>query len=69
MRDFYDTYILTKPQSQNIELELFKQDLKATAGNRSSAKQLERSNGILNMIDEDLTFENYATLREFNEKR
>ena len=38
MRDFYDIYILTKLQSQNIDLELFKQALKATAGNRSSAK-------------------------------
>lgn len=57
MRDFYDIYILTKLQSQNIDLELFKQALKATAENRGSAKQLERSNEILNMIGENLTLE------------
>ena len=57
MRDFYDIYILTKLQSRNIDLELFKQALKATAENRGSAKQLERSNEILNMISENLTLE------------
>lgn len=57
MRDFYDIYILTKLQSQNIDLNLFKQALKATAENRGSIKQLEKSGEILWEISKSSTLD------------
>lgn len=50
MRDFYDIYILTKFQSKNINLDLFKQALDATSKNRGSQSKINNANNILDDI-------------------
>lgn len=52
MRDFYDIYILTKLQSENIDRDLFKKALTATSKNRSSENQISNTENILIDIKE-----------------
>jgi predicted nucleotidyltransferase component of viral defense system len=50
LRDFYDVYILTK--TQNIDMEIFKQALKATSEHRMSALALDNKDEILKELNE-----------------
>lgn len=52
MRDFYDIYILTKLQGENINSSLFKKALAATSKNRGSENQISNAENILIDISE-----------------
>ena len=52
MRDFYDIYILTKFQTENIDKNLFKNALTATSKNRGSENQMSNAKNILIYIKE-----------------
>ena len=52
MRDFYDIYILTKFQTENIDKNLFKKALTATSKNRGSENQISNTENILIDIKE-----------------
>ncbi len=52
MRDFYDIYILTKLQGENINSSLFKEALAATSKNRGSENQISNAENILIDISE-----------------
>lgn len=52
MRDFYDIYILTKFQAENIDRDLFKKALTATSKNRGSENQISNTENILIDIKE-----------------
>jgi predicted nucleotidyltransferase component of viral defense system len=52
-RDFYDVYLLTSTQSTAIELETFRDALRATAQKRMSLSQLDNREAILGAILED----------------
>ena len=47
MRDFYDIYILTKFQAENINKDLFKKSLNANSKNRGSENQIYNDKNIL----------------------
>lgn len=55
MRDFYDIYILTKFQAENIDKDLFKKALTATLKNRGSENQISNTENILIDIKESET--------------
>ena len=52
MRDFYDIYIPTKFQENNIDKYLFKKALTATSKNRGSENQISNTENILIDIKE-----------------
>ena len=58
MRDFYDIYILTKLQSENIDRDLFKKALDATSKNRGSENQIFSAENILIDIKESKKLKN-----------
>lgn len=63
-RDFYDVYLLTNTQSPAIEMQTFKDALRATAKKRMSLVQLDKWEAVLGVILEDPTmrqrWERYA---------
>ena len=58
MRDFYDIYILTKLQGENINSSLFKKALAATSKNRGSENQISNAENILIDISESEKLKN-----------
>ena len=50
MRDFYDIYILTKFQDENIDKDLFRKALTATSKNRGSENQISNAENILSYV-------------------
>lgn len=65
MRDFYDVYILSKFQAENINRDLFKKALNATSKNRGSENQISNAKNILIDIKESeklkSLWKNYVT--------
>lgn len=51
MRDFYDVYILS--ETQDYDIEVFRQAIRATAGHRGTTSQISDIQGILNSIRND----------------
>ena len=58
MRDFYDIYILSKLQKENINNELLKEAIRATAKRRGTYKMLSDANKILEQIDKSAMMKN-----------
>lgn len=76
-RDFYDIYILTKVQAQNIDIPLLRTALCATAEKRGTIGAIENYEEIMSVVKDSDIMENrwetyrkdfnYATDIEFNE--
>ena len=49
-RDYYDIYILTKLQSENIDFATLKDALRATTEKRNSVEVIMRYRGIMNVV-------------------
>ena len=50
-RDYYDIYILTKLQENNIDISLLREALKATITKRGSSKVVNRYHEIMNIVE------------------
>lgn len=53
IRDYYDVYILTNFQVQNIDMDLLKQAIESTVQNREGGTLLENAKNIIEIINND----------------